>query len=212
MRPKLSKGAQKATSGDRCSDSSLILKQSSIRGNRPEKGGAASFVARTSQFYTWHAPAYEDSVDSRLTTNSRTLVSRTYELGDSCSHPCRPLIPPNRGLTTPNPAAETNPSRLRSWTFGGSAHSASPLKILSKHKARTTSEYMLDFSMQGSPSPNSRARDNFLARLGALLSRTLRHVVAPSTAEGYYPFHEKVVIQLYLVSQVRGFGSLEFGL
>lgn len=45
------------------------------------------------------------------------------------------------------------------------------------------------------------ARDSFLAHLGATLWGSLRHVIAPSVADGAYHYYEKISFQLYFITQ-----------
>lgn len=47
------------------------------------------------------------------------------------------------------------------------------------------------------------ARDSFLAHLGATLWGSLRHVIAPSMADGAYHYYEKISFQLYFITQEK---------
>lgn len=45
------------------------------------------------------------------------------------------------------------------------------------------------------------ARDTFLSHLGATLWGSMRHVVAPSIADGAYHYYDKISFQLYFITQ-----------
>eukprot|EP01018_Ginkgo_biloba_P026857 Gb_19912 [translate_table: standard] len=47
------------------------------------------------------------------------------------------------------------------------------------------------------------ARDSFLAHLGATLWGSMRHIVAPSSAEGAFHYYEKISFQLYFITQEK---------
>lgn len=47
----------------------------------------------------------------------------------------------------------------------------------------------------------SVARDSFLAHLGATLSGSMRHIMAPSIADRAYHYYQKISFQLYFISQ-----------
>ncbi|CAM6068450.1 unnamed protein product [Sphagnum tenellum] len=49
----------------------------------------------------------------------------------------------------------------------------------------------------------SIARDSFLAHLGATLSHTMKHVITPSTADGAFHYYDKVMFQIYTVTQEK---------
>lgn len=45
------------------------------------------------------------------------------------------------------------------------------------------------------------ARDTFLSHLGATLWSSMRHVVAPSIADGAYHYYDKISFQIYFITQ-----------
>lgn len=45
------------------------------------------------------------------------------------------------------------------------------------------------------------ARDSFLAHLGSTLWGSMRHIIAPSIADGAYHYYEKVSFQLFFITQ-----------
>ncbi|ONK82052.1 uncharacterized protein A4U43_C01F35630 [Asparagus officinalis] len=47
------------------------------------------------------------------------------------------------------------------------------------------------------------ARDSFLAHLGATFWGSLRHVIAPSVADGAYHYYEKITFQLYFITEEK---------
>ncbi|KAJ0965543.1 hypothetical protein J5N97_026681 [Dioscorea zingiberensis] len=47
------------------------------------------------------------------------------------------------------------------------------------------------------------ARDSFLAHLGSTLWGSMRHIIAPSVADGAYHYYEKISFQLFFVTQER---------
>ncbi|KAL6977935.1 hypothetical protein U1Q18_026721 [Sarracenia purpurea var. burkii] len=47
------------------------------------------------------------------------------------------------------------------------------------------------------------ARDAFLAHLGATLWGSMRHIIAPSTADGAYHYYEKISFQLFFITQEK---------
>ncbi|KAH9305440.1 hypothetical protein KI387_009844, partial [Taxus chinensis] len=47
------------------------------------------------------------------------------------------------------------------------------------------------------------ARDSFLSHLGATLWGSMRHIVAPSSAEGAFHYYEKISFQLYFITQEK---------
>ncbi|XP_074590965.1 uncharacterized protein LOC141846803 isoform X2 [Curcuma longa] len=49
----------------------------------------------------------------------------------------------------------------------------------------------------------SVARDSFLAHLGATLSGSMRHIMAPSIADRAYHYYQKISFQLYFISQEK---------
>ena len=50
----------------------------------------------------------------------------------------------------------------------------------------------------------STSRDSFLSHLGAILSSSMKHVVTPSTADGAFHYYEKIVFQIYVITQEVG--------
>ncbi|KAH7674620.1 hypothetical protein IHE45_08G086100 [Dioscorea alata] len=47
------------------------------------------------------------------------------------------------------------------------------------------------------------ARDSFLAHLGSTLWGSMRHIIAPSVADGAYHYYEKISFQLFFVTQEK---------
>lgn len=54
------------------------------------------------------------------------------------------------------------------------------------------------------------ARDSFLAHLGSTLWGSMRHIIAPSVADGAYHYYEKISFQLFFVTQEVAFLFFEF--
>lgn len=45
------------------------------------------------------------------------------------------------------------------------------------------------------------ARDTFLSHLGSILWGSMRHVIAPSVADGRFHFYEQISYQLFFITQ-----------
>ncbi|KAG0568443.1 hypothetical protein KC19_6G020200 [Ceratodon purpureus] len=53
------------------------------------------------------------------------------------------------------------------------------------------------------PEAFSLSRDSFLAHLASTLSGSMKHLVTPSTADGAFHYYEKIVFQIYIITQER---------
>jgi hypothetical protein len=53
------------------------------------------------------------------------------------------------------------------------------------------------------PEAFSLSRDTFLAHLASTLSGSMKHLITPSTADGAFHYYEKIVFQIYVITQEK---------
>ncbi|KAG0625344.1 hypothetical protein M758_2G047100 [Ceratodon purpureus] len=53
------------------------------------------------------------------------------------------------------------------------------------------------------PEAFSLSRDSFLAHLASTLSGSMKHLITPSTADGAFHYYEKIVFQIYVITQEK---------
>nr|XP_024395234.1 uncharacterized protein LOC112291681 isoform X2 [Physcomitrium patens] len=53
------------------------------------------------------------------------------------------------------------------------------------------------------PEAFSLSRDTFLAHLASTLSGSMKHLITPSTADGAFHYYEKIVFQIYIITQEK---------